>query len=62
MLVVRFLWVMGLYFTCSWLSDRQVFNVLKVMCALEVCLTGIDDIFLVKEEATYTSFIVHSFQ
>lgn len=53
---------MGPYSTCWWLSDRQVFHVLKVLCALEVYLIDIDDIFLVKEVATYTSFIAHSFQ
>lgn len=62
MLIARYLEAMDPYFTYWWLSDIRVFNVLKVMCALEVYLPGIDDIFLVKEEATYTSFIAHSFQ
>lgn len=60
MLISLFPWVMGLYFKYLLRSDTRVFHVLIAMYALEAYLVNIDDIFLIKGEATYISFIEYS--
>lgn len=60
MLINLFPSVMDPYFKYLLLSDTQVFHVLIAMYALEAYLVNIDDIFLIKGEATYISFIEYS--